>query len=462
MIALGVPIGSTEWTVQQLKHRFDSFTSNIKKCAETSPTQVTLTMLRNTASAYQHIIAVLPPTETTGFAKNIDHANLLIFKKYVLEDEAMDAVTWRNMKSRLKMRARQGGFGMLSLADRVNAAFVRTHAVIQQEHEEYDKRSKMIANVLSSSDAMKQMVEDVTEEIVQWHKDNGGGDIRTKVDQMTLRELTNQSIEQHAHHYASTCNPQQLKALKASQERGANDVITVRPNREETTLSDNEMNFAVRQRLACLGNILKCPEEQEACHACSATTITSEHFASCGYNRKKRHDDVVFTHYEALEMAGVTATMERQLPNGNMKIDLFYLDPSPQVANERYVMADPTIIQAYDNNSNALPDTKKNLEKAAKVKIQKYRDAATDWRARVQPLPYTTFGATSRYTTKWLTDVEAAAKNNAQYFPELDRKFSVVWRENISFSIARETAKAAFEASAHHQTLMDLAQDTLE
>jgi hypothetical protein len=50
-------------------------------------------MLRNTASAYQHIIAVLPPTETTDFAKNIDHANLLIFKKYVLEDEAMDAVT---------------------------------------------------------------------------------------------------------------------------------------------------------------------------------------------------------------------------------------------------------------------------------------------------------------------------------------------------------------------------------
>jgi hypothetical protein len=57
----------------------------------------------------------------------------------------------------------------------------------------------------------------------------------------------------------------------------------------------------------------------------------------------------------------------------------FYLDPSPQVANERYVMADPTIIQAYDNNSNARPDTKKNLDKAAKVKIQKYRDAATDW-----------------------------------------------------------------------------------
>jgi hypothetical protein len=25
-------------------------------------------------------------------------------------------------------------------------------------------------------------------------------------------------------------------------------------------------------------------------------------------------------------------------------------------------MADPTIIQAYDNNNNALPDTKKNLE----------------------------------------------------------------------------------------------------
>jgi hypothetical protein len=69
---------------------------------------------------------------------------------------------------------------------------------------------------------------------------------------MSQRELTNQSVEQHAHHYVSTCNPQQLKALKASQECGANDIITVRPNREETTLSDNEMKFAVRQRLTCL------------------------------------------------------------------------------------------------------------------------------------------------------------------------------------------------------------------
>ena len=161
-------------------------------------------------------------------------------------------------------------------------------------------------------------------------------------------------------------------------------------------------------------------------------------------------------------MAGVSATMERKLPNGKMKIDLFYIDPSPQAMNERHVMADPTIIQAYDNRSNTLPNTKNNLDKAAKVKIQKYKDAATDWRARVQPLPYTTFGATSRHTAKWLTDIEAAAKNNAQYFPELDRKFSVVWRENISFSIARATAKAAFEASAHHQTLRSLVHDTLE
>jgi hypothetical protein len=60
------------------------------------------------------------------------------------------------------------------------------HAVIQQVHEEYDKRSKMIANVLSSLDVMKQMVEDVTERLYNGTcKEIGGGDIRTKVDQMT-------------------------------------------------------------------------------------------------------------------------------------------------------------------------------------------------------------------------------------------------------------------------------------
>jgi hypothetical protein len=40
---------------------------------------------------------------------------------------------------------------------------------------------------------------------------------------------------------------------------------------------------------------------------------------------EKNDTTMQFLHYEVLEMARVTATVERQLPNGQMKIDLFYL-----------------------------------------------------------------------------------------------------------------------------------------
>jgi hypothetical protein len=71
--------------------------------------------------------------------------------------------------------------------------------------------------------------------------------------------------------------------------------------------------------------------------------------------------------------------------------------------------------------------------------MQKYRAAAIEWRARIQPLPYTTFGAGSRYTKNWLKGVERAAMRNWQFFLLLIGNYQLR-RENISFSIAREIA----------------------
>jgi hypothetical protein len=144
-------------------------------------------------------------------------------------------------------------------------------------------------------------------------------------------------------------------------------------------------------------------------------------------------------------MAGVTTTMERQLPNGKMKIDLFYLDPSPPVVNERYVMTDTTSIQPYHNNSNALPDTKKHLEKAAKVKIQKCRDAATDRRARVTAtillvhiLLLERHHATQPNGSRTLKQQRRTTRSTFPSWIGSSQQFG----ERIIFSIARETAKA--------------------
>ena len=47
------------------------------------------------------------------------------------------------------------------------------------------------------------------------------------------------------------------------------------------------------------------------------------------------------------------------------------------------------------------------------------------------------------------------AKNRGRYFPTLDRKFAVVWREILSIALARYTARAAFKAAYDHRAALN-------
>ena len=160
---------------------------------------------------------------------------------------------------------------------------------------------------------------------------------------------------------------------------------------------------------------------------------------------------VVVTHLRALEAAGVNARVEVQMQHAQRKIDIFYVDPQPESASTQRVMADVTIQQAYQPMSTQLPNTRLILNRASKEKIRKYTNDAAVWRASVQPLPYTTFGAVSKDAQQWIARVEQAAIAGAHYFPGLERRFKVVWRENISFAILRATAAAAKKGVHKHR-----------
>ena len=75
---------------------------------------------------------------------------------------------------------------------------------------------------------------------------------------------------------------------------------------------------------------------------------------------------------------------------------------------------------------------------------------------RIQPLTYTTFGAVSKDARQWIDRVEQAAIAGAHYFPGLERRFKVVWRENISFALLRATAAAAMCGVQKHRAEMAL------
>ena len=74
----------------------------------------------------------------------------------------------------------------------------------------------------------------------------------------------------------------------------------------------------------------------------------------------------------------------------------------------------------------------------------------------IQPLTYTTFGAVSKDARQWIDRVEQAAIAGAHHFPELERRFKVVWRENISFAILRATAAAATRGLQQHRAELAL------
>ena len=132
------------------------------------------------------------------------------------------------------------------------------------------------------------------------------------------------------------------------------------------------------------------------------------------------------------------------------KIDIFYTDPQPESAATQRVMADVTIQQAYEPMSTQLPNTRLILSRGSKEKTRKYTNDAAAWRASIQPLPYTTFGAVSKDARQWIGRIEQAAIAGAHYFPGLERRFQVVWRENISFEIARQTAAMAQKGIEKH------------
>ena len=62
------------------------------------------------------------------------------------------------------------------------------------------------------------------------------------------------------------------------------------------------------------------------------------------------------------------------------------------------------------------------------------------------------FGAQSTSGKDFIKDLEQCAIINGMYFPKIDRKFSIIWQESISFAIASTTCEYASLAAQSHNT----------
>ena len=218
----------------------------------------------------------------------------------------------------------------------------------------------------------------IRESVQQWTNEVlsrlGNQHTLATLTKMSMAEMLQPVYQQYVQNARDNLKAEMLQAWVATQYVGANDVMAIAPNRQESTLTDYELRYAIYQRLGLLDHLLELDRFNSptgTCLTCNRPNITAAHFSNCGHSCKEKHNHLVRLHHGVLEAAGVNARIELQVPNARRKIDLFYQDPKPDSVNIKNVMADLTIIQAYNPDNTTVPDTTRLLNTASKAKSNK-------------------------------------------------------------------------------------------
>ena len=199
-----------------------------------------------TASAYQHIVTVLPPDETLDFAAGIDRLTTNTFNNYVIgiQHQQIDDGKLAAIEIRTRMRLRDGGFGILSLVDRVPFAVVSTAIKISNDADDDDHKSKRALNAIRSSSMIRESVQQWTNTVLSRL---GNQHTLATLTKMSMAEMLQPVYQQYVQNARDNLKAEMLQAWVATQYVGANDVIAVAPNREESTLTDYELRYAIER-----------------------------------------------------------------------------------------------------------------------------------------------------------------------------------------------------------------------
>ena len=176
------------------------------------------------------------------------------------------------------------------------------------------------------------------------------------------------------------------------------------------------------------------------------------HLSNCRGERITRHNGVVEAYRQCMAAAGIqNIKMEMKIssndPDNRKRGDLTFLGQTPKLVGAYNATAfDVTVRQAY---SEAEPQphlrgcTKTIITKGIKEKTNKYGELCRKEHTRFIPLVMTSFGAYSKESLDFFRELEIIAQNNKLYFPQIDRKLSIILRENVSFALARQNCRAA-------------------
>ena len=164
---------------------------------------------------------------------------------------------------------------MLSLEDRALMAFVGTQFQIRSAQDNKSKKVVMWWDNTSMSDMQHSAAKEVAQIHLGKVQDNSMYDDAaiaetiSWISKMSMQELMEPHNARYYHEYNDNCDSEAAQALAATNQ----NVLTVRPNREETILNDWELSFPIHQRFGTLNKLLGFPDGRPNCMACTGRTL---------------------------------------------------------------------------------------------------------------------------------------------------------------------------------------------
>jgi hypothetical protein len=450
LVVLGVPVGTDAWVEAKLASMATDFEEKLDRVRDNISTQSLLLVLQSAQSMFQHIVASVKPALAEELCQRVDAACRTAFEERIFKDKAqlLDeqvkdrrgqvlqhqgvAVTYRLlMQMRLEMPVKKGGFGVLSLMTRAKRAYLISTSKLKLDHETvwadfegsslYDGYQLVLGELGWANKTVKS--------VAGMDISGSCGVVYNEFDTL-LRSVGNASM---------------VAAYLASRQRGAGTFLTMRPVSKQRTLTNDQAEFAVLQRLSIMSERVLGIVEGDECGYCGKA-MSMSHLTSCSHFRSKRHDAIRDVLCNMVCSAGVGCQVERQAVSSQQRVDLWTSNyTNPEMRPEKsWLGGDVTVVSTVDSHGKF---NGKALERAAKDKISKYTSGQNNFseemHAVIMPLAMSTFGAMESSFHSFIAKTASLAIRTNRYMPGVDEYFIPKWKQIIAATLIRAQASAA-------------------
>jgi hypothetical protein len=440
---LGAPLGHPLWTRAQLRARADAFVDRLDVVKHHLTHQQRLHVLMHVASVFQHLQASTLPGELEAFNRTVDTAVERVFLNTffpAVSAEMLNTVlpaegtvhTFRDaLCARASMPASLGGCAILSLQDRQACNFAITTARLAvAEPQLWGTGDTVLAQQLQK-----------TMQSLGWEGESlaavAAKDVATacldayRAQQQVLQEVAPAVM---------------VRAMHAASLPGSGTFLFAAAADADRTLSDEEVGFAVRQRLGfglahSLG--LSADPTRPApghCPTCSRDHADwEEHLTACKSTLLPRHDAVKHTLKRVCQAAGrrvqVEYTgLEPPLPHTpGLRVDLLVGNPNAgfNTAEHLHSAIDVTI------GTCTQPA---HLLKKERAKVDKYSDWGQANHATVVPFVMSTHGALGKKAQAFLSSTQRMASAADRYLSGVDEPWVPRWSRVLACVLVRAQA----------------------